>query len=114
MRSVAAASAFAPECERSTPTRFKNSVKASPLRFHFDVHSTHGTQQALAMGSNTDRINSVWFLCNGALRFHAAPRTDVANIHKALGDPRAFFCFHRLITAGTSHDRRVIHTIPHS
>ena len=58
--------------------------------------------------------NSVRFVCNGALRFHAAPGTHVANIHKTLLNRRAFFCFHRLITAGTSNDRRVIHSILHN
>src|SRR5262249_36537042 len=45
--------------------------------------------------------------------FHAAPGSHVANIHKTLLR-RAFFCFHRLITAGTSNDRRLIHSILHN
>jgi hypothetical protein len=59
------------------------------------------------------RNNSARFVCNGALRFHAAPGTHVANIHKALCNRRAFPCFHRQITTGTPHDRRVIHSILH-
>jgi hypothetical protein len=58
--------------------------------------------------------NSVRFVCNGALRFRAAPGTNVANIHETLLNRRAFFCFHRLIAAGTSNDRRVIHWILHN
>ena len=58
--------------------------------------------------------NSVRFVCNGALRFHAAPGTYVTNIHKTLLKRRAFPCFHRPIAAGTPNDRQVIHTILHS
>ena len=57
---------------------------------------------------------SARFVCNGALRFHAAPGTYVANIHKTLSSRRAFFCFHRLITAGTPNNRRLIHAILHN
>ena len=45
--------------------------------------------------------------CNGALGFHAARGTYVANIHKTLDNRRAFLSFHRLVTTGTPHDRRV-------
>src|SRR5262249_60338108 len=58
--------------------------------------------------------SSVRFVCNGALPFHAPPGTHVANIHKTPLNRRAFFCFHRLITAGTSDDRRAIHSILHN
>ena len=58
--------------------------------------------------------NSVRFVCNGALRFRAAPGANVANIHETLLNRRAFFCFHRLIAAGTSNDRRVIQSILHN
>jgi hypothetical protein len=71
----------------------------------------------LVVGSsatNDGRSNSARFVCNGALRFHTAPGTDVANIHKTLGSWRAFLRFHRLITAGTPHDRQIIDTILHN
>jgi len=42
------------------------------------------------------------------------PAQTVANIDKTLGSWCAFFCFHRVITTGTPHDRRVIYTILHS
>ena len=65
-------------------------------------------------GSNGLRLIS-------ALRLHwcasfpcRTRHTHVANIHKTLCNRRTFFCFHRLITAGTSNDRRVIHTVLHS
>src|SRR5262245_18083597 len=45
--------------------------------------------------------------------FPCRTRHTVANIHKTLLR-RAFFCFHRLITAGTSNDRRLIHSILHN
>ena len=57
--------------------------------------------------------NSMRSVCNGALRLHAARGTHVANIHKTLRDQRAFFCFHRLMTAGASNNRRffVLHIL---
>jgi hypothetical protein len=58
--------------------------------------------------------SSVPFVCNGALCFHPAPGTHVANIYKTLLNRRVFFSFHRLITARTSNDRRVIHSIVHN
>ena len=58
--------------------------------------------------------HAAFSLARRGLRFHTAPGTHVANIHKTLLNRRAFFCFHRLITAGTSNDRRVIHSILHN
>jgi hypothetical protein len=89
---------------------FKNSVKASPSWFDFDVHRT----RLPTVRNERQPHNSARFVRNGPLRFHATPGTDVANIHKTLGSWRAFLSFHRLITTGTPHDRRVIHTILHS
>jgi hypothetical protein len=70
------------------------------------MHEASTTHLSLAIYTN-----SVRFVGNGALRFHAAPGAHVSNIHKTLLNRRAFFCFNRLITAGTSNDRRVIHSI---
>src|SRR4029453_19131826 len=53
------------------------------------------------------------FFCDGALSFHAARGTHVANIYKSFCYRRAFLCFHRPIAAGTPHDRRFIYTILH-
>ncbi len=103
--------------QKSGAPHFQNSVKGPPLLFDFDVHRT---QQRTKRGRPA-QANVRWrpatsarFVFNGALRFHPAPGTYVANIHKTLLKRRAFFCFHRLITAGTPNDRRLIHTILHS
>jgi hypothetical protein len=66
------------------------------------------------MGMFAASTNSVRFIRNGALRFHAAFGTHVANIHKTLLNRRAVFRFHRLITARTSNDRWVIHSTLHN
>jgi hypothetical protein len=74
-------------------------------------HSCRRRVRLTARGDS--RSNSARFVCNGPPRFHATPSAHVANIHKTLGNWRAFLCFHRLITTGTPHDRRVIHSILH-
>ena len=90
------------------PSDFKNSVK--PRRCCL-ISTCISVDDLLRLATYT---NLVRLVCNGALRFHAAPGTHVANIHKTLLKRRAFFCFHRLITAGTPNDRRRIHTILHN
>ena len=87
---------------------FKNFLKLSPLLLDFDVHRTRLHEIALAT-----RTNSMRFVCNGALRLHTAPGTHVKNIHKMFHNRRAFLSFQRLITTGTPHDRRVLHSILH-
>src|SRR5262249_52086091 len=62
---------------------------------------------------HASRTNSERFVRNGALRFHATPGTHVANIHKTHCNRHAFLSFHRLVTTGTPHDRRVIHSMLH-
>ena len=93
--------------QRSHLADFKNSVKGSPLWFDC-------IERGYPVRNERQPHNSARFVRNSALRFHAAPGTDVANIHKTLCSRRAFPWFHRQITTGTPHDRRVIHTILHS
>jgi hypothetical protein len=90
------------------PTRLQNFLKLSPLLLDIDVHGTRLHEIALVT-----RTNSTRFVCNGAFRLHTAPGTHVKNIHKTLHNRRAFLSFHRLVTTGTPHDRRVIRSILH-
>ena len=98
--------------QKSGAPHFQNSVEGPPLLFDFDVHRTHlRTKRARAAQANVRlaTCNFSALVCNSALRFHSAPATHVAHLHKTLRNRRAFLCFHRLITAGTPHNRRVIH-----
>jgi hypothetical protein len=95
-------------CKRAAHPIFQNSVKGPPLLFDFDVHRTQlRTKRGRTCSGQCafgEPAPSARFVCNGALRFHPAPGTYVANIHKTLLKRRAFFCFHRKITAGTPND----------
>jgi hypothetical protein len=88
-----------------------NDPVEAPFRLRIASKGPYARSDPLGLAIYT---SSVRFVCNGALGFHAAPGTHVANIHKTLLNRRAFFCFHRLITAGTSDDRRAIHSILHN
>jgi hypothetical protein len=114
-------------------------ANGSPFRFRFCKRAAHPISKSQlktrrcclistcierSYARNVDdplRSRCVWrpatsarLVCNGALRYHSAPATHVAHLHKTLRNRRAFLCFHRRITAGTPNDRRVIHTILHS
>jgi len=53
------------------------------------------------------------FVRDGALRFHAARRTNISNVHETIRNECALLCVHGPVTAGTLNDTRFLQTFLH-
>jgi hypothetical protein len=53
------------------------------------------------------------FVRDGALRFHAARRTNISNVHETIRNECALLCVHGAVTAGTLNDTRFLQTFLH-